>query len=158
MFASFQAHHATAAMELLGVIPHLNATCRVLRRVLTPPFYTDYHSGIAPVYCTPGRELLFLTFLYMLLGGLLPLALTYWHECSSKKAFLRRLQLTEDHRRFVESCLDFGPAMGPLGRVVCLWALLSICWSLLGIMISWAAFMRPVISALVASCSHMKLW
>ncbi len=153
MYASVLAHHQLAAMELLRVIPHLNATCLAFRKVLTPSFLEVYPPGVVPMYCSPGNELLFLTFLYMLLAGLLPLALTYWHEYCSKRAFLRRLKPTQDHKRFLKPFLDFGSAVGPLGRAVGCWAALSICWSTLAILRVWIASMWPVIRGLVASCS-----
>jgi hypothetical protein len=142
MFNALVARHVLAAVKMLGLLHHVDAACLTFRRFLAPAVQYQQPSGTEPMYCSPGNELLFLTFLYMLLAGLLPLALTYWHEYCSKRAFLRCLLQLEDDQHHTEACIDIAPGVGIFGKVLCCWASLSICWSTLGIMYGLAGSAR----------------
>lgn len=146
--------HQVQVLRYLQLQPVLESTCSAFRHVLVPFATAPTGVDIVPAHCSPGNEALFLLFVLILLGSLLPLSATYLHEASSKKAFLQRLQQersellrqapgdaqhdTAQIHQYASQQLDTAPVvhveLNVLEKTLLCWAVTSICWSGLGIM------------------------
>jgi hypothetical protein len=155
--------HQVQMLQYLQLQPLLESTCSAFRHVLVPFAAAPSGVDIVPAYCSSGNEALFLLFVLILLGSLLPLAATYCHEASSKRAFLQRLQQercellrqapgdlqrndTAQMQQYGAQLLATAPLLpvqlNGLEKALLYWAATSICWSGLGIVNSCVHHLR----------------